>query len=179
MNLWHPGQAKMIVTAILLFSQIVGIRPHIWVSFLHSYHLFLLGYIQLCLGYVSLNLSVIHSRNYELMASWTRKHDSNCNTTIQSDRRHPTTHLGTHPTLISPLPTWLHCKRPRIYAELWVESTQKNYEFTVSWAWKDDSNCNTTVQMDGGHLVTHLCTLTTLLSPYPTWLHPKNPCLYA
>jgi hypothetical protein len=51
-NIRCPGHEKMIVAAILLFIQIVGIQPHIWVPFLHSYQLFLLGYIQRVLAYM-------------------------------------------------------------------------------------------------------------------------------
>jgi hypothetical protein len=51
-NLWCPGHAKMIVTAILLIIQILGIHPHIWVTFLHLYQLYLLGYIQRVLAYM-------------------------------------------------------------------------------------------------------------------------------
>ena len=50
----------------------------------------------------------------------------------------------------------------------------RKYKFMVSWAWKDDSLCNTTVPSDSGHPATHLGTLSTLISPLPTLLHPKG-----
>ena len=187
-------------------------------------------------------LCVLHSRNYNFMVPWSWKDDSNCNTTDPSDGLHPATCLGTHPTIVSPIPTWLHPKSPCIYAEPWVEFTQMKYQFTVSWAWKDasncntnvqigrwahshtfgytsythisssylatskhslriclipsvihsmdyefmvswawkdDSNCNTTVPSDGLHPSTHLGTLPTLVSPISTSLYPDMLWLYA
>ena len=53
-NLWCPEPQMMIVTAILLFIWIVGILPYIWVPFLYSYRLILLGYNLWGLAYMQL-----------------------------------------------------------------------------------------------------------------------------
>ena len=123
-NFQWPGHEKMLVTAILLFNPMVVILSHIWVPYLHSYHLFLLGYIQSVLAYIWNCEWNPPKWTTNLQCPGHEKDVSYCNTTVQLDGGNPATHLGTLPTLVSPLPTWLHPECPCLYIELWVESTQ-------------------------------------------------------
>ena len=123
--------------------------------------------------------SGIHSNELLIMVSCTWNDASNCNTTVHLDSWHPGTHLGTLPILVSPPPTWLH---PKILANMQISECNPpkwTTKFMVSRARNDASNCNTTVHLDSWHPVTHLGTLPTLISPHPTWLQPKRPCINA
>ena len=127
----------LIVTAILLFIWIVGMLLPILVPFVHSYLLILLGYSQRVLANMQLlECNPINPNELPIYSVLSREVDSNCNTTVHLDSWHPATQLGTLPILLSPHPTWLQPLRPCIYADSWVESTQMNYQFMVSWAEK-------------------------------------------
>ena len=170
---------KVIVTAILLFIWIVGTLSHIWVPFLYSYLLLLIGYNQRVLAY----MQQIHECN---PPKWTT--NLWCPVPKRWEKllyycsfgKLVSCHTFGYPSYTCITYSYLATTSEALHICSFLSVIHPN-ELPIYGVLsrKGDSNCNTTVHLDSWHPATQLGTLPILVSPHPTWLQPKSPCIYA